>query len=183
MKKIIGILGILFITTSVFGQVNIGGLSHIERYNWQGTDDFVHFTTVINDHTHYYILAYEPNFPRGHYSGIERNVYLYCIETSDSPWVRVSDIESSGSRWLRVSDAVLENYYYGSKNFQDVDFYTYDENRHNTSNSTVTLDGNNVIFTLDVHKMENGSITITSQTFTLELKWHTFNGNFYTVKK
>lgn len=169
MKKLIGVLTILLLATGVFGQINLGGRSPVEQYNWQNTTNLAHFTTTINEKTHYYILAYEPNYPDGCYEDTKRNVYLYNIETS-------------GSRWLKVSDAVMTNYFQNTNNYVDVDFFLYNEHTQNMSHSYVTMDGLNVIFTLDVHKKVNGCVTVTSQSFTLELKRRTFDGNFYTLK-
>lgn len=161
MKKLIGTLTILLLTTGLFGQINLGDLSSIETYNgindWKSTDHLVHFTTNFQNHEFYYILAYEPNRDIGCYEGTERSVYLYCIE------------KTSGSRWRRASDAVMTNHYYDAKNYEDVDFYLYNKSTQNSSHSSVKVDGTNVIFTLDVHKKVNGSVTITSQSFKLEL--------------
>ena len=157
------------LATSVFGQINLGNRSPVEQLNWQSTTNLAHFTTTINDYTHYYILAYEPNYPDGCYEDTERNVYLYCIETS-------------GSRWLKVSDVVLTNYYDDSNNYQDVDFFLYNEHSQNMSHSKCETDGQNVTFTLDIHVKENGSVTVTSQSFVLELKERGFTGNYYTLK-
>ena len=169
MKKLIGILTILLLATGVFGQINLGDRSPVEQYNWQNTTNSAHFTTTVNEKTHYYILAYEPNYPDGCYEDTERNVYLYSIETS-------------GSRWLKVSDAVMTNHFYDINNYVDVDFFLYNEHTQNSSHSSVTMDGLNAIFTLDVHTKVNGSVTVTSESFTLELKKRTFNGNFYRLK-
>jgi hypothetical protein len=119
-----------------------------------------------------YMLAYEPNYPQGNFQNTERNVYLYCKDTSD---VR--------NRWIRVSDVVLTNYYLDNNNYQDVDFFTYDPKKHNTSNSKVAFVGNDLKFTVNIHKMTNGSVEIFAQTIYLKLKYQTFSdGNFYTIQ-
>jgi len=159
MKKLIGILTILLLATGVFGQINLGDLSSIETYNgindWKSTDNLAHFTTKFQNHEFYYILAYEPNCEIGCYDNTERSVYLYCIE------------KTSGSRWRKASDVIMTNHYYDSNNYEDVDFYLYNEHSQNSSNSYVTMDGFNVIFTLNIHKKVNGSATVTSQSFKL----------------
>ena len=173
MKKLFGLILSLFVSTTIFGQIFYNDLAATEYSYWKD-NSVLHFT--IDEH--YYVLSYEPNFI-GLYEGTKRNVYLYCRDTTHS-------IDIPAGRWKRVSDAVLENYYDDSKNYQDVDFYTYDVNRHNTSNSSVkVLDkyGRDVVFTLDIHKMVNGGMNITQQTIHLKLKWNTLDGNYYTVVK
>jgi hypothetical protein len=169
MKKLTGILMILLLATGVFGQINLGDRSPVEQYNWQRTTNLAHFTTTVNEKTHYYILAYEPNYPDGCFDDTDRSVYLYCIEVS-------------GSRWLKVSDAVMTNHFEDINNYVDVDFFLYNEHTQNSSHSYVTEVGYDRVFTLDVHTKVNGGVTVTSQSFTLELKERRFIGNYYTLK-
>jgi hypothetical protein len=179
MKKIIGLLVIMFVTTGVFGQINLNDLSDVEHGEWLGKMDILHFTTELQHRKFFYILAYEPNFG-GAYNGTKRNVYLYCMDiTPENP----NEKYKRQPHWIRVSDAVLVNYFRDSHNYQDVDFYTYNKDRHNTSNGSVRLDGNDVIFNLEIHKMENGGMSVTQQTIVLELIRNTFDGRFYTVKR
>lgn len=180
MKKIIGLLTILLFTTSVFGVINIGDRSHIEYGVWSEKTNMVHFTTEWNGHKYFYILAYEPNFSRGTYDGMERNVYLYAYNiTPPNPKEKYVHQE----RWIRVSDAVLNNYYRDFKNYQDVDFFTYNKNYQNSSHSSVVVEGNTVTFTLGIHKKENGRVTVKDEIIVLEaIENRASNGYYYRVK-
>lgn len=186
MKKIICILIVLLLTSNVFGVINIGDVSHIEYGIWSEKTHLVHFFTEYNGSKHFYMLAYEPNFIVGKYVGIERNVYLYSYNISPQ---NPKEIYKRQDRWIRVSDVVLTNYYRNSNiqyeyNYQDVDFFTYDKDYHNTSHSSVNVEGNTVTFILDIHKKENGSVTIKQQVIVLERASNrASDGYTYKVKK
>ncbi len=185
MKKILGILLILLITTSVFGQENIGDRSKIEYRHWSEWSNQAHFYTHIrysNGDARYeylYMLAYEPNFPRGKYEGTKRKVYLYCVQTTQEK----TAIFREHYNWIRVSDAVFEGYYEDSGNSKDYDFHMYDKDYQNLSHSSVKVDGDYVTFTVDVTKWENNRIGCYQETVTLKLEKQTFDGNFYKVLK
>lgn len=191
MKKIIGLLTILLFTTTVFGVINIGDRSHIEYGVWSEKTNMVHFTTEWNGHKYFYMLAYEPNFSVGTYDGMERNVYLYAYlidvpyreSWSESQNKREKELSLEGARWIRVSDAVLNNYYIDWFNYQDVDFFTYDKDYQNSSNSSVVVEGNTVTFTLGIHKKENGSVTVKDEIIVLEaIQNRASSGYYYRVK-
>lgn len=187
MKKLIGLITILLLSTSIFGQINLNDLSEIEQGEWSSKTDILHFTTEVNEYKIFYILAYEPNFFGLYEGGVERNVYLYSIVIDYPDYIKNNkDFEKlkKSARWRRASDAVLINHYYDSDNFQDVDFYTYNKDRHNTSNGSVRLDGNNVIFNLELHNRIKGCSVLIEKTVVLECKFNpTRNGYFYTVKR
>ena len=183
MKKLIGLLSILFLTNNVFGQINLGDLSIIETLNISENTDLDDISEVNFIKEEYYgkflyILAYEPNYI-GTYDGTERNVYLYCIDMGPYPnekyWEKL--------RWIRVSDAVMTNYFIDTRNYRDVDFYMYDAKHHNTSNSNVVFDGNNLIFTLEIHTKKDGRVSITTEKFVLKLDMRTFDGDSYKTVK
>jgi len=197
MKKIIGLFTILLITTSVFGQINIRDFSYIERTT-SGTitfadrigsdtdyDNIPYVNFIVRDTTktydgenviaYLYILAYEPNYRC--YENTMRNVYLYCRVILDKTNDDVrSDITNN---WVRVSDVVMTNYFKDSNNYRDIDFFKFDNKRHNSSSSHVDFDGNVVIFTVNIHTMKDGRMTITTERFELTCNKRTFDGNFY----
>ena len=181
MKKLIGIVAILLITTGVFGQIFLCNKSIIETIDISkelmeniSEDNFRYVSFIKNDFNRnfVYLLGYEPNFPNGCYDGTERSVYLYCLTN----WYGTMD-------WIRVSDAVMTNYLHDSRNYRDVDFLKYDSEHHNTSNSEVAFDRNDLIFTLNIHTMENGRMNITTEKFVLKFDALTAHGYFYKTEK
>ena len=181
MKKLIGLLSILFLTNNVFGQINLGDLSAIETLSFNKElmdsiteDNLSHVGFIKEDfnRNYVYLLAYEPNFA-GTYEDTERNVYLYCIHKN----------RHGTMRWVRVSDVVMTNYHHDSRNYRDVDFLKYDAECHNTSNSKVVFDGNDLIFTLNIHTKENGRMSITTEKFVLKFVMRTLHGHFYKTVK
>jgi len=155
MKKLFGILILALFSTTAFGQINYHDLSAIEHGEWKDKTNLVHFTTENGRYKHFYILAYEPNFPVG-YSNTTRKVYLNSYKIAPSS----SGKYSENVRWLRVSDVVFEGYFKDGANYLDVDFFTYNENSQNSSHSSVRKIGYDVEFTLDISKSVNGDVTI-----------------------
>lgn len=159
MKKIIGILAIMFIAIGVFGQKSIRNYSFIEStptgnntiedaiQRWNVTDgdydwiNYVHF--VQNERL--YILAYEPdeNFEYG----VDRDVYLYSKDIHDinSPWVKASNVVST-SNWLNI------------RNYSEFDFFLSEKSRG--SKGKVDVQENCVIITVGYELMTNGSVSI-----------------------
>ena len=185
MKKLIGLLSILFLTNNVFGQINLGDLSRIETMNITENivvDDISYVNFIIEKYygKFLYMLAYEPNFPFMCYDGMKRNVYLYCIDiTKPDP----NEKYKRKLHWIRASDAVMTNSFIDIRNYRDVDFYMYDTKHHNTSNSNVVFNGNDLIFTLEIHAKKDGSVGVTTERFVLKLYKRTFDGNFYETVK
>ena len=159
MKKIIGLLAVLFITTGVFGQKFIRSHSFIEttptgnntiedaiqrgvndNYEWI---DYVHF--IQNGKL--YMLSYEPN--EKHSYGVDRSIYLYSKDTTDidSPWEIASNCIST-SNWLDI------------RNYSEFDFFVYDKEQHNSSVGKVDVQENSVLITIKYELMTNGRVSI-----------------------
>ena len=157
MKKLIGLLVIMFVTTSVFGQKFIRSPSFIETtltenstiedaiHKWNITDGnydwvaYVHF--VQNDRL--FLLSYEPKEDR--MSGGYRDIYLYS-----------KDINDINSPWEKASDVVMTNHWGSDKDHNEVDFYVYDENKHNSSIGKVVVEDDCVKITIGWELFING---------------------------
>ena len=155
MKKIIGMMVILFFTTGIFGQKFIRNLSFIEpkpnkiemsvinQFLNFGEIDYVHF--VKNDRL--FLLAFEPN--ERYMYGVDRDVYLYSkdIKNIDSPWEIASDVVAR-CNWIDLN------------NFSDIDFFTYNKDRHNTSMGKVVVVDSCVKITIEFDVITNGNVSI-----------------------
>lgn len=151
MKKVIGILMIMFCITSVFGQHNLGSQSFIEYRHWSEWSNMAHFYTESGNDKFLYMLAYEPNFERGMNDGMKRKVYLYCVKTTASK----TAVFREHYNWIRVSDVVFEAYYIDDVK-KEYDFHLYNKKTQNKSHSSVEVKGNTVIFTVDVTEQRRG---------------------------
>ena len=179
MKKIIGLFTILLITTSVFGQIFLGDLSIIESIDITEKTDvkkipYVNFVIEDLGDKYLYLLAYEPNFPNTCYEGTIRNVYLYRKNMSRP--------NNKFNNWIRVSDAIdKDNFYFkDSNNYRDIDFFKFNNERHNTSSSHVNVEGKVIIFTVEIHTMKNGTmLPPTIEKFVLSCYERTLDGNLY----
>lgn len=180
-KRVVLFMTISVLATNINGQINICHYSEIERTptgNNTAEDGFVESGNCywfqeanLISGKFLYMLAYEPNYPQGCFDNTIRNVYLYCKDTTNK-----------FSRWIRVSDVVFENYYFNQNNYQDIDFFKYNPKLHNTSSSKIVADGNNLVITMNIHAMKDGSMTISSQTVVLKIKRRDFDGNFYSTE-
>ena len=155
MKKIIGLLAVLMITTGVFGQKFIRSHSFTEytgsafpntvedwirsgedvgNYEWI---NYVHF--IQNGKL--YMLAYEPNEKYAH--GVDRDIFLYSKDTSDvnSPWEIASECVMT-SNWVNIYT------------YSEVDFFRSDKSRG--SKGEVRIDGDKVYITIGLEVMTNG---------------------------
>lgn len=152
----------LFITTTFFGQAFLRSYSFVEAtptgnntiedaihlWNVSADDDFkwipyVHF--VKNDRL--FLLSYEPNGRRG--DGLNRDIYLYCKD--------INDINSS---WDKASDVVMTSIWIDHNNYNEIDFYAYDKDQHNTSIGKVVEENDCFIITVKFESMVNGRVLI-----------------------
>jgi hypothetical protein len=164
MKKIIGFIVIMFISTGVFGQKFIRSESEFERtenaiHIWNVTDgdydwvDCVHF--IKNDRL--YLLSYEPDEEFESTivldAGRGRDIYLYSKDINDinSPWIKASDVVTR-SIWLNIT------------NYSEVDFFRSEKSRGSKGN--VVVDGENIKITIGYELMTNGSVHAEPITFT-----------------
>lgn len=178
MKKLIGLLTVLFLTINAFGQPNIGKLSYVERSRTKNNtveDGMLNgvpcdTTTLVSFYLgkYFYLLAYEPNFPLGSSHPTERNVYLYR-----------KDITDLDNRWIKASDVVVTGAYADSKFYYDFDFYKYDADYHNTSNSKVEFKGYDLWITLTVHQMIEGIAYIEPKLVVMKFDYRTANDCHY----
>jgi len=161
MKKLIGLFAILFITTGVFGQKFIRDHSFIKatptgnntiedainRTNINYTDfDWIHYVHFIqNDRL--FLLSYEPK-ERRMYAG-SRSIYLYS-----------KDINDVSSPWEEASDVVMTNQWMNANNHDEVDFFIYNENKHNTSVGKVVVKDDCVEITIGWEMWCNGRLQI-----------------------
>ena len=181
MKKIFKILILMLFSTTVFGQVEIGDRSSIEYDHWSDWTNITHFYSEYNSVEFKYILAYEPNFPRGVHEGTKRKIYLYCVRMTQDADAKFR----SHYDWVRVSDVVFEAYYNSPFDFKEYSFYMSPD----MGKSNVKVEGkfaDKVTFTVDVYQREpNGNDYTYSnyqESITLELKNVSYDGNFYNVK-
>jgi len=177
MKKLIGLLAVLFITTGVFGQKFIRDHSFIEttptgnntiedaiqskditnvNYNDIG---YVHF--VRNDKL--YILAYEPDSE--YYMGVDRDIYLYS-----------KDLRNMDSPWEKASDIVLTSNWIDGRNYGEVDFWRSEKSRG--SFGKVDIDSNKVYITVGFEIMTNGRLTI-NEPITFGFVWNNNDESFH----
>jgi len=159
MKKLIGILVVLFITTGVFGQKFIRDHSFIEttptgnntiedainRTNIEFTNfNWIHYVHFVKDDK-LFLLSYEP-IEDLEVMGFSRSIYLYS-----------KDIHNVNSPWEKASDVVMTNYWGSHNNHNEVDFYIYDENKHNSSvGKVVVRDDGCVEMTISWELFQNG---------------------------
>lgn len=159
MKKLIGLLTILMLTISVFGQINYDKFSSIEPTPTGNNtiEDQIRSGLVYNSipvvsllrEKFIYMLAYEStssNGKLGRYENTRRVVNFYCKDTSDVK-----------NPWIKVCDSVFVGEYTNRNNYQDVDFFKYDSLRHNTSNSKIIMKRANLLIYLDIHTMVDNS--------------------------
>lgn len=166
MKKLIGILAVLLMTTTVFGQKFIRNLSFIEGVDepfiefesgrLRTVEDHIRysFTTITNyewiDYIHFvqndrlFLLSYEPK--EDYLFGGDRDIYLYS-----------RDITDINSPWEKASDVVMTNNWEDPKNYNDVDFFIYNENRHNNSVGEVVVEDDCVKITIGWEMFHDGS--------------------------
>ena len=157
MKKIIGILAILFITTGVFGQKFIRSHSFIEatptgnntiedainRTNINFTNfDWIHYVHFVQD-DRLFLLSYEPK-ERRLYAG-SRSIYLYS-----------KDLNDVSSPWEKASDVVMTNHWQSNRNHDEVDFFIYNEDYHNSSVGKVVIEDNCVKMTIGWELFSDG---------------------------
>ena len=161
MKKLIGIFVVLFITTGVFGQKFIRDHSFIkatptgnntieDAINRDGITftnfDWISYVHFIQD-DRLFLLSYEPKEDRM-FAG-SRTIYLYS-----------KDLNDVTSPWELASDAVMTNQWTNHKNHDEVDFFIYDENRHNTSVGKVVEEDGCVMMTIGWEMWCNGRLQI-----------------------
>ena len=138
MKKIIGLLTILFITTGVFGQQPIRDYSFIEATNYNSTvEDGIQYIgnglteqkqngngcSVYDwiEYVHFiegdklFLLSYEPKENPMSYGS--RSIYLYR-----------KDINDVNSPWEKASGHIMMNSY-NSYSYSYVDFYRSSKNK------------------------------------------------------
>ncbi len=162
MKKLIGLFAVLFITTGVFGQNFIQGLSFIEttptRNNTiedhirdvstfsNGDYSWIHYVHFIANEK-LYMLSYEPeeNYYRPN-DVKSRSVYLYSKDTCN-----IHD------EWQKASEVVTTTTWLNRDEYCEIDFFTYDENKHNTSVGNVVMEGDTVVMTVGLMKAANGN--------------------------
>lgn len=164
MKKLIGIFAVLFITTGVFGQKFIRDHSFIESTPYEKTltiDDgirrgnppdnnfkwinYVHF--VEGDRL--FLLSYEPIKD------------LQAIDFSRSIYLYSKDINDKNSPWEIASDVIMTNHWQSHDNHNEVDFYIYDKDRHNSSvGRVVKRDDGCVEMTISWELFQNGRQTM-----------------------
>lgn len=165
MKKTIGLFILFLLTISVFGQRFLNRRSAIEYDKWSDKTNLVHFTTESGEYKHFYILAYEPNFPNGMYDNTTRNVYLYSYKIEPMQNGKYPE----HVRWIRVcNEPVFEHYYKDAFNYTEADFYLFNEHTQNLSHSSVRKIGNDVEFTIDIIEMINGKVTIHQEKILLQ---------------
>jgi hypothetical protein len=182
MKRLIGLITILLLSSNVFAQKHINRVSEIETtptanntiedeirdpkfpnndFDWIRT---VHF---LKD-GRLYLLAYEPLVvPKGRiiFSG-KRSVYLYFKDTTDNynPWVKASDV-------------VIENYEIDCKNYQDLNLYRVGYTKECVGE--VVFDNNNVKITVGLDKEIDNRFQTKPITFIFVPQ----GDGFYNVKK
>jgi len=159
MKKIIGVLVVLLFATGVFGQYNINRLSFVEyrsgrlatiedkiRHHNNINDDFewIDYIHFIKDNK-LYLFSYEPVGEPVPYCS--RNVYLYS-----------RDITDINAPWKKASGSIINNCY-SRTCFSDVDFFTYNKDRHFDSAGKIveTDDGFELTIEWDLFSTINGA--------------------------
>jgi hypothetical protein len=164
MKKIIGILAVLFIATGVFGQKFIRHYSLIELTPNginapQTTEDWIRSDNVVGgdydwiSYVHFvrdgklYMLAYEPVPYDDFKAGVDRDIYLYCKDTNDV----------SGS-WSRASERVTTAIWRNTHNYTEFDLFRKDKSRG--SKGEVYIEGNQIYITIGMETMTNGRVQI-----------------------
>jgi len=167
MKNLIGILVLLFVTTGVFGQKFLRSTSEVERteetiQRWNVIDgnydwiDCIHF--IQNDRL--YLLSYEPNeiFTSGKKipTGAGRDIYLYS-----------KDINDINSPWEKASNIIMTNNWINGLNYNEVDFFIYNEKRHNSSVGSVIVEKNCIKIIIGFDSMSNGNILINEEPITI----------------
>jgi len=180
MKKLIGLFAVLLITTGVFGQKFIRSHSFIEStptgnntiedaiHRWNVTDgdyDWVAYVHFVQD-DRLYLLSYEPNERR--MFGVNRDIYLYSKDINDinSPWEKASDIVMT-SNWINI------------QTYDEVDFFIYNEKKHNSSVGEVVVKDDCVELTIGYDVMTNGRVSINEAPITFTFK--PVGNYFYTV--
>ena len=161
MKKIIGILAILFITTGVFGQKFIRDHSFIEatptgnntiedainRTNIKFTNfDWIHYVHFVEG-DRLFLLSYEP--VEDIMNPEHRCIYLYS-----------KDINNVNSPWEKASDAIMTNHWQSHNNHNEVDFFIYNEKKHNSSVGKVVVKEDCVEMTISWELFQNGRQTM-----------------------
>ena len=178
MKKVIGMLAILFIATEVFGQKFLTKYSFIERSKTQntiedwiitgnnnGNFDWIRFVHFIKDDK-LYLISYEPLPPSPtcypYPDNTVRGVYLYSksLDNLNSPWEKASDVLANGI-WM------------GVHGFIDFDFYRAEKSSGSVGN--VVVNGDYVTIIIDYYGIIDGSLSF-DEPMTLTLK---FDGKFY----
>lgn len=149
---------LVFITTGVFGQKFIRSHSFIEatptgnntiedainRTNIEFTNfDWIHYVHFVqNDRL--FLLSYEPKEDR--MFGGSRSIYLYSKD--------LNDVTSS---WEEASDAVMTNHWSSDRNHDEVDFFIYDKNKHNSSVGKVIVEDGCIKMTIGWEMYVDGS--------------------------
>jgi hypothetical protein len=172
MKKLIGLLAILMLTTTIFGQINYGNFSSIETtptgnntiedgIRCGGGYNSIPVVNLLRE-KFIYMLAYEStasNGKLGCYENTKRVVNFYCKDTTDVK-----------NPWIKVCDSVFVGEYTNRNNYQDVDFFKYDSLRHNTSNSKIVMKRANLLIYLDIHTMVDNSANTKQKVIYLKRK-------------
>jgi hypothetical protein len=182
MKKIITVFAIALLGMTVFGQRFIRDHSFIEstptanntvedainrkNFNFENFDwiSCVHFV----EDGRLYLLSYEP-VPDINEMDMDRNIYLYS-----------KDINNNDSPWELASDTVLERKFVDMKNYTDVDFYFYDENKHNTSVGMVNAVDDVREIIIGEYSKQKGRIFPDRK---LKIVFTPISTNFYSIEK
>ena len=158
MKKLIGIIAVLFITTGLFGQKFIRSHSFIEATPTgnntiedamqndvpDGNYEWVRYVHFIRDGK-LYLLSYEPN--SDFRMGVDRSVYLYYKDTSDAD-----------NPWVKASNVVMTSNWWNTRNYTEVDFFRKDKSRG--SKGEVFIVDDIVYITIGFESMTNGRLQI-----------------------
>ena len=179
-KKVIFILTIALICSSVLGQKFIRDYSFVERtptanntiedaingenlrhtsYDWI---NYVHF--VVDDRL--YLLSYEP-VDDINQMDLNRQIYLYSKDISDNT-----------NPWEPASEAVLTCGFMDLNNYTDVDFYREDRSRGSVGKINAVGDVREII--ISEYRKQNGSIVSDKK---LKIVFTPISTNFYSIEK
>lgn len=180
MKRLVGLLMLLFITTGVFGQKFIRSHSFIESTptgnntieDWirddgdNGDYKWIPYVHFINK-GRLYLLSYEPKEDR--LFGGYRDIYLYS-----------KDINDINSPWEKASNAVMRNHWKSGDDHDEVDFFIYDKDKHNSSVGKVVVKNEYVEITIGWELWVGGRLLISEP---ITIKFKPIGNNMYSHSK